>query len=110
MCIGASEGASGYAALRRAAAPHGPSPWLGSGPRHIRAERYAKLRRTAPKNIVDFIAADIGSTANADGLYRFPLYTAFGSMDTRPPSAKSDRTSRSIDTDGSPASIFATLD
>ena len=42
MCIGASEGASGYAALRRAAPPHGPSPWLGSGPRHIRAIRYAK--------------------------------------------------------------------
>ena len=43
MCIGASEGASGYAALRRAAPPHGPSPWLGSGPRHIRAIRYAQL-------------------------------------------------------------------
>jgi hypothetical protein len=38
MCIGASEGASGSAALRRAAPPHGPSPWLGSGSRHIRRE------------------------------------------------------------------------
>jgi hypothetical protein len=43
MCIGAQEGASGSAALRRAAPPHGPSPWLGSGPRHIRAERYVPL-------------------------------------------------------------------
>ena len=42
MCFGASEGASGSSALRRASSPHGPSPWLGSGPRHIRAERYAK--------------------------------------------------------------------
>ena len=45
MCIGASEGASGSAALRRAAPPHGPSPWLGSGPRHIRAIRYMPLRK-----------------------------------------------------------------
>ena len=37
--LGALDGASGYAALRRAAPPHGPSPWLGSGPRHIRAIR-----------------------------------------------------------------------
>jgi hypothetical protein len=44
MYIGALEGASGYAALRRAAPPHGPSPWLGSGPRHIRAIRYQQLR------------------------------------------------------------------
>ena len=44
MCIGASEGALGSAALRRAATPHGPSPWLGSGPRHIRAIRYAKCQ------------------------------------------------------------------
>jgi len=43
MCIGASEGASGCAALRRAAPPHGPSAWLASGPRHIRAERYVPL-------------------------------------------------------------------
>ena len=35
-------GGSGYAALRRAAPPHGPSPGLGSGPRHIRAIRYTK--------------------------------------------------------------------
>ena len=42
MCIGTSEGASGYAALRRAAPPHGPSPWLGSGPRHMRTIRYEK--------------------------------------------------------------------
>ena len=39
MCIGASEGASGYAALRRAAPPHGPSAPSASGPRHIRAIR-----------------------------------------------------------------------
>ena len=45
MCIGASEGASGYAALRRAAPPHGPSAPLASGPRHIRAIRYTQLRR-----------------------------------------------------------------
>jgi hypothetical protein len=38
-------GASGYAALRRTAPPHGPSPWLGSGARHIRAIRYGQLRR-----------------------------------------------------------------
>jgi putative transposase len=41
MCIGASEGASGCAALRRAAPPHGPSPWSAAGPRHIRTEHYA---------------------------------------------------------------------
>jgi hypothetical protein len=31
MCIGASEGASGSAALRRAAPPHSPSALLASG-------------------------------------------------------------------------------
>ena len=31
MCIGASEGASGFAALRRAAPPHSPSALLASG-------------------------------------------------------------------------------
>jgi len=31
MCIGASEGASGFAALRRAASPHSPSSLLASG-------------------------------------------------------------------------------
>ncbi len=31
MCIGASEGASGFAALQRAAAPHSPSALLASG-------------------------------------------------------------------------------
>ena len=32
MCIGAQEGASGSAALQRAAPPHGPSALLASGP------------------------------------------------------------------------------
>ena len=31
MCFGASEGASGFAALRRAAPPHSPSALLASG-------------------------------------------------------------------------------
>jgi hypothetical protein len=31
MCIGASEGASGFAALGRAAPPHNPSALLASG-------------------------------------------------------------------------------
>ena len=31
MCIGASEGASGFAALQRAAPPHSPSALLASG-------------------------------------------------------------------------------
>ena len=38
------------------------------------------------------------------------IYTAFGSDETRPPNASTDRTSTSIDTEGSPASILATLD
>ena len=42
--IGASEGASGSAALGRAAPPHGPSPRSGSGPRRLRAIRYAKCQ------------------------------------------------------------------
>jgi hypothetical protein len=32
MCFGASEGASGSSALRRASSPHGPSAPLASGP------------------------------------------------------------------------------
>ena len=42
--IGASEGASGSAALGRAAPPHGPSPRSGSGPRRLPAIRYAKCQ------------------------------------------------------------------
>ena len=42
--IGAWEGASGSAALGRAAPPHGPSPRSGSGPRRLPAIRYAKCQ------------------------------------------------------------------
>ncbi len=50
--IGAWEGASGCAALRRAAPPHGPSPLLGSGPRRLPAARYAPLRWMIWPNII----------------------------------------------------------
>jgi hypothetical protein len=43
--IGASEGASGCAALRRTAPPHGPSALLASGPRRLPAARYTQLRQ-----------------------------------------------------------------
>ena len=39
MYIGTPAGRLGLAAGGGAAPPHGPWPWLGSGPRHIRAKR-----------------------------------------------------------------------
>jgi hypothetical protein len=45
MCIAASEGGSGSAALRRAAPPHSPSALYGLGAGHIRAVRYLQLRQ-----------------------------------------------------------------
>ena len=99
-------------ATRRCGAPlrhMAPRPGWARGPvTYVRfvmrnyAESVQDTDNTLPR--------DIGITGSIARLYRFLLYTAFGSMVTRPPSASRDRTSRSIDTDGSPASIFATLD
>jgi len=47
MCIGAQEGASGSAALQRAAPPHGPSALLASGP--VTYVRYV-MRNTSKQN------------------------------------------------------------
>jgi hypothetical protein len=47
MPIAAPEGASGCAALRRAAPPHDLSAPSASGQGHIRAIRYAQLHKSA---------------------------------------------------------------
>ena len=52
MYIGTPSGCLGLRGAGCAAPLHGPSPWLGSGPRHIRAIRYTKCTSDCPSVIV----------------------------------------------------------